>query len=107
MADEIDTPGNSVLVPLPRAYEPAHEDLPLLWSWRDQQLQIELETTIVETKDEGSGGGRASFSLYFLPGIALMALMFMAQSHSEDVWREREQTEDGTPHFSVAREYRS
>jgi ABC transporter DrrB family efflux protein len=52
---------------------------------------IELETTIVETKDEGSGGGRASFSLYFLPGIALMALMFMAQSHSEDVWREREQ----------------
>ncbi len=49
---------------------------------------LELETSVDETED---GGEATNFAVLFLPGVMLMALLFMAQGLSQDVWREREQ----------------
>ncbi len=50
---------------------------------------LELETEIVRPEGEKTQppGG---FGALFLPGILLMALMFLAQGMSEDLWQEKE-----------------
>lgn len=46
---------------------------------------IELETEVEETEAESAG----NVGLLFFPGIVFMALMFMGQGLSTDVWEER------------------
>lgn len=48
---------------------------------------IELETTI-ETDEGGDGAG--GLGAYMFPGILVMAIAFVAQGLSEDMWRERD-----------------
>jgi hypothetical protein len=60
---------------------------------------IALETTSAEDATRApadsaaadpAGGARRSFALAFVPGLLLMALLFVAQNLAEDFWRERE-----------------
>jgi ABC-type multidrug transport system permease subunit len=48
---------------------------------------IEVETVI----DDASAGPKVSITQLFLPGVLFMALVFMSEGLSADVWRERDQ----------------
>lgn len=50
---------------------------------------LELETEIVRAEGEDQEP-QGNFGMIFLPGILLMALMFLSQSMSEDVWHEKD-----------------
>ncbi len=47
---------------------------------------VELETTVESTE-----GGGFDFGTVLFPGLLFMALLFVAQGMSEDIWKEREQ----------------
>ncbi len=52
-----------------------------------------LETPVLEVEFEPTGGAAEpgpGFGVLFFPGIVLMALMFAAQSLSDDFWKERQ-----------------
>lgn len=48
---------------------------------------IELETTVIDEE----AGPAPNFATLFFPGLLIMALLFVAQGLSQDVWKERAQ----------------
>lgn len=51
---------------------------------------LEVETEVIRPQGEGDRP-TGSFGLIMLPGILFMALLFIVQGMSEDLWREKEQ----------------